>query len=466
MHTILINISQLLCELYHFSTFAVQMILNFNAQCTKLIDLSVIYRNKLTESEAMAMAITRHAALKSRMQTPSAPESATSVLEMAKLDVARQRQKAQVVLRNPALSKVKCVKPVKPRGSSFHSTMNGAKPSSIPVSSSRPQSKCFPPKNVGRLKVVTPRLPWNLGNVQSKTDSGLVIGNKVPQRTSLVIFKEPSPKLRKPSNYLTPADRDKPLNNLTSKIPICVNGNLVLRRSKPKSANPEAVAVKRRSQSLESLLGAQSDSDSYLSPTQCFKCRKDMSRVLDSSTSDRFSDAYSSASDLNCSLPELQFDVNNNNLSSKTVSGFRTEVLKAEKLVHRPPPVDIVSDTEYYQHHLESDSQADSDYGTSVVSDSEVYRHRNKLKDKKNNLHLDSPKPHLLREQRSESAGSIRERKIQIEQDLDSLLDSMAFALESYDTNAKSEPDVIGGSTEDALYTPPVFFRPIFEVKI
>ncbi|XP_068706448.1 kinesin-like protein KIF21A [Montipora foliosa] len=57
-------------------------------------------RNKLTESEAMAMAITRHAALKSRIQTPSAPESATSVLEMAKLDVARQRQKAQKLTHN------------------------------------------------------------------------------------------------------------------------------------------------------------------------------------------------------------------------------------------------------------------------------------------------------------------------------------------------------------------------------
>lgn len=52
-------------------------------------------RNKLTESEAMAMAITRHAALKSRMPTPSAQESTASVLEMAKQDVAKQRQKAQ-----------------------------------------------------------------------------------------------------------------------------------------------------------------------------------------------------------------------------------------------------------------------------------------------------------------------------------------------------------------------------------
>nr|XP_058952852.1 kinesin-like protein KIF21A [Pocillopora verrucosa] len=52
-------------------------------------------RNKLTESEAMAMAITRHATLKSRMTSPSSQESTTSVLEMAKMDVAKQRQKAQ-----------------------------------------------------------------------------------------------------------------------------------------------------------------------------------------------------------------------------------------------------------------------------------------------------------------------------------------------------------------------------------
>ncbi|XP_020607901.1 kinesin-like protein KIF21A [Orbicella faveolata] len=52
-------------------------------------------RNKLTESEAMAMAITRHATLKSRLASPSAQDNTTSVLEMAKMDVAKQRQKAQ-----------------------------------------------------------------------------------------------------------------------------------------------------------------------------------------------------------------------------------------------------------------------------------------------------------------------------------------------------------------------------------
>lgn len=57
-------------------------------------------RNKLTESEAMAMAITRHAALKSRMASATAPESSSSVLEMAKLDVAKQRQKAQKLSRH------------------------------------------------------------------------------------------------------------------------------------------------------------------------------------------------------------------------------------------------------------------------------------------------------------------------------------------------------------------------------
>jgi len=208
--------------------------------------------------------------------------------------------------------------------------------------------------------------------------------------------------------------------------------------------------------------------DTYLSPTQCFKCRKDLSNVLDSSTSDRFSDAYSSASDLNCSLPELQGDENNNvvyQVTNKKLSVSRTEVLKAEKLVQHPPPVDIVSDTECYQYQFESDSQAESDYGAAVASDSEVYRYKSKIKDKRN-LHLDSPSPHLMREHRAESAGSIRERKIQLEQDLDSLLDSMAFALENYGSKAKSsDADKIGGS-EDSLYTPPAFFRPIFEVKI
>ncbi|XP_044174813.1 uncharacterized protein LOC122958210 [Acropora millepora] len=258
------------------------------------------------------------------------------------------------------------------------------------------------------------------------------------------------------------------MNNSTSSIPVCVNGNVVMRRPKSKIANTEQVAVKRRSRSLESLVDGRSDSESYLSPTQCFKCRKDMSRVLDSSTSDVFSEAYSSASDLNGSLPELelQLDHNNNEPLNRAVSRAKTEVLKAEKLVHHPPGVDIVSDIECYKHQLESDSQADSDYGTSVVSDSEVYRYKSKIKDRKSNLYLDSPRPHLLRQQRSESAGSVRDRKIQIEHDLDSLLDSMAFALENYDTKSTSNPDKIVGSAEDPPYSPPTFFRPIFEVKI
>ena len=411
----------------------------------------------------MAMAITRHAALKSRMTSAPATESTASVLEVAKQDVAKQRQKAQVVLRNPSLSKVKCVKLVKPRGGSLHSTMNGVRPSNIPVVSSRPQSKSFLPTNGGRLKLVTPRLPWNAGKVQSKTDSGLY--NRTAQRASLVFSKDPTPKPRRPSNYITAADRDKPLNNSTSDIPSYVTGNVVMRRSKQKSANSEVITEKRRSRSLECLMN--SSSATYLTPTQCFKCRKDMSRVLDSSASDRFSDANSSTSDLNCSLPELQCDQNNNVVAQVTNHKLlvpRAELLKAEKLIHHPPPVDIVSDTECYQYHFESDSQAESDYCTAVVSDSEVYRYRSKIKDKRN-LHLDSPKPHLLREHRAESDGSIKERKVQIEQDLDSLLDSMAFALENYQSKAKSDPDNVGGS-EDPLYTPPAFFRPIFEVKI
>ena len=177
----------------------------------------------------MALAITRHATLKSRLTSPSAQDNTTSVLEMAKVDVAKQRQKAQVVLRNPTLSKVKCVRPVKPRGGSLHSAMNGVKPSSnIPVSSTRPQTKSFLQTNGGRLKLVTPRLPWNTGNVQSKTDSGLY--SRSAQRASAVIIKEPCPKPRKPSSYLTPADRDKPFNNLTSNMANSVTGNVVLRR--------------------------------------------------------------------------------------------------------------------------------------------------------------------------------------------------------------------------------------------
>lgn len=427
-------------------------------------------RNKLTESEAMAMAITRHATLKSRMTSPSSQESTTSVLEMAKMDVAKQRQKAQVVLRNPpSLSKVKCVRPVKPRGGSFHSTMKGVKTSSnLPVNSSRPQTKSFLQTNGGRLKVVTPRLPWNTGVVQSRTDSGL--SPRLSQRSSLVALKEVNPKPRRPSNYLTPADRDKPLNGVTVNLANNVTANVVLRKPKQKPIDSEVMAVKRRSRSLESLGGNSDAMDNYLTPVQCFKCRKDLSRVFDSSASSRCSDAFSSTSDLNCSLPELRFDENNNvqlgSVPKPSVS--RVEVLKAEKLVQHPPPVDIVSDTECYKYHFESDSQTESDYGVTVASDSEVYRYKPKTKDRRN-LHLDSPMPHLLREQRTDSAGSIQERKLQLEEDLDSLLDSMAFALENIDAPGKGGellPGKNGGVPPDAVYTPPAFFRPIFEVKI
>lgn len=407
----------------------------------------------------MAMAITRHATLKSRLASPSAQDNTTSVLEMAKMDVAKQRQKAQVVLRNPSLSKVKCVRPVKPRGGSLHSAMNGVKPSNIPVNSTRPQTKSFLQTNGGRLKLVTPRLPWNTGNIQSRTDSGLY--SRSAQRASAVVIKEPCPKPRKPSSYLTPADRDKPFNNLA---------NVVLRRPKQKSTNSEVTAVKRRSRSLESLIGNSDSMDRYVTPTQCFKCRKDLSRVFDSSASSRCSDAYSSASDLNCSLPELHYDQNNNIIqpvANQPMSISRTEVLKAEKLVQHPPPVDIVSDTECYKYHFESDSQTESDYGAAVASDSEVYRYKSKIKDRRN-LHLDSPIPHLLREHRTESAGSIRERKIQLEENLDSLLDSMAFALENYESPGKASESTgkNGGCPPGDLYSPPAFFRPIFEVKI
>ena len=415
----------------------------------------------------MAMAITRHATLKSRLTSPSHAESTANILEMAKLDVSKQRQKAQVVLRNPSLSKVKCVKPVKPRGGSLHSTMNGVKLSSnFPANTARPQTKSFLQTNGGRLKLVTPRLPWNAGKVQSKTDSGL--SSRTGQRASLIISKEPCPKPRRRSNYLTPADRDRPVYNSASNVPNDVTANVVMRRPKPKSANPEVTAVKRRSRSMESLVDNTVAMDTFLSPTQCFKCRKNLSRALDSSTSDIFSDAYSSASDLNCSLPELQYDENNNvasQLANKKLSVSRTEVLKAEKLVHHPPPVDIVSDTECYHYHFESDSQAESDYGAAVASDSEVYRYRSKIRDRRN-LHLDSPIPHLLREQRTESTGSIQERKVQLEQDLDSLLDSMAFALGNYESKATSNESVKNVGSDDSLYTPPAFFRPIFEVKI
>lgn len=428
------------------------------------------FRNKLTESEAMAMAITRHATLKSRLTSPTAQDTTTSVLEMAKMDVAKQRQKAQVVLRNPSLSKVKCVRPVKPRGGSLHSAMNGVKTqsSNIPVSSTRPQTKSFLQTNGGRLKLVTPRLPWNTGKVQSRTDSGLY--SKSAQRGSAVIIKEPCPKPRKPSNYLTPADRDRPCNNLTSNVASNATANVVLRRPKQKSTNSEVTAVKRRSRSLESLMGNTDSMDRYLAPTQCFKCRKDLSRVFDSSASSRCSDAFSSASDLNCSLPELHYDENNNivqPVANPPMSISRTEVLKAEKLVQHPPPVDIVSDTECYKYHFESDSQTESDYGAAVASDSEVYRYKSKIKDRRN-LHLDSPIPHLLREHRTESAGSIKERKIQLEEDLDSLLDSMTFALENYESPGKGSESTgkNGGCPPGDLYSPPAFFRPIFEVKI
>lgn len=73
-----------------------------------------------------------------------------------------------------------------------------------------------------------------------------------------------------------------------------------------------------------------------------------MSRVLDFSILDRFFDVYSLVSDLNCLLSEFQFDVNNNDFSSKIVSGFRTEVFKVEKLVYCFFLVDIVFDIEYY----------------------------------------------------------------------------------------------------------------------
>lgn len=420
----------------------------------------------MTESEAMAMAITRHATLKSRMASPSHPEPTTSILEVAKMDVAKQRQKAQVVLRNPSLSKVKCVKPVKPRGGSLHSTMNGVKPSANFTNTARPQTKSFLQSNGGKVKVVTPRLPWNTGNVQSKTDSGLY--SRTAQRGSVALSKEPCPRPRRRSNYLTPADRDNPVYGSESNFRNADTTKVVLRRPKQRNAHSEVTAVKRRSRSLESLMDGTDAVETYLSPMQCFKCRKDLSRTLDSSTSDIFSDAYSSASDLNCSLPELHCDENNNAVSQVANRNFsipRKEVLKAEKLVHHPPPIDIVSDTECYQYHFESDSQVESDYGAAVASDSEVYRYRSILKDKRN-LRLDSPVPHLLREHRTDSTGSIQERKIQLEQDLDSLLDSMACTLGNYEHKCNSEPVLKNGGSDDSLYAPPAFFRPVFEVKI
>ena len=370
-------------------------------------------RNKLTESEAMAVAITRHAALRSRVATPAVSDSCTNVLELAKLDVAKQKHKAQVVYRNNSLSKAKCVKPVKPRGGSMSCTGNGAK---LHAKSLQANS---------RVRVVAPRLPWNIVNIPSRTDSGLT-------KASQKIVKSTSPRPREPKN--ASAEGHNPTK-------------LVVRRTKSKSANMvELDQAKRRSRSLESLL---ENSEKY-SPTQCFRCRKDLSMVQDSSMSSRFSDTCSSMSDIGCSL---EMDMNGNYLPQ---SKFVNTSPKPFGMEHSPVLRGITStqsDTECYRHQYESDSQLET------ASDTEFYRCKSRLKDKRH-LYLDSPIPVLLKARKSGSANSIKERKIQLEQDLDSLLDSMEYVLK------KPKQTEEGAESSDSQYSPPVFFRPIFEVNI
>lgn len=454
-------------------------------------------RNKLTQSEVMATAITRNNYLKSRTGHAVSPDSSITVLEMAKSDLAKQKQKAQVVLRTNNLSRMRCVKPIKPRNSYDVSSYldKGVR--------SKTRSALIQGNN-GRMKLVSPKLPWNNVDIPSKIDTG----RRHPPRSrsscdaesinyrpqhgmrnippthlpkvppglpkSSVVIKRQKPKaaiVSHPVKDHTPKERsvatntDNPNTELNTTV---IQGTTVVLRRKAKTTSVYASddrrssGLKRRSRSVDSFLDTSASEDFDLSPTQCFKCQKDLSKIHSScSLSSKISD-YSSMSDI-CSQQDIADRDENNNVD---LTKDKHKISHQSSLRHlRNPALDIMSDTEWYSHRNdESDTPlTDGEYGAGISSDTEFYK-QNKKAQARRNLYLDSPMPALMQNNEEVTAKSIELRKAQLQEDLDSLLDSMAFVLSSaqeieQQSRQSLEPD-------DPMYKAPGLFRPIFEVKI
>lgn len=454
-------------------------------------------RNKLTQSEVMATAITRNNYLKSRTGHAVSPDSSVTVLEMAKSDLAKQKQKAQVVLRTNNLSRMRCVKPVKPRNSydmsSYVDKGIRAKARSALIQG-----------NNGRMKLVSPKLPWNMVDIPSKIDTG----RRNPPRSrsscdtesinyrpqhglrntpshlpkvppglpkSSVVIKRPKPKpaiVSHPVKDHTPKERsvatntDNPNGELNTTV---IQGTTVVLRRKVKTTSvysPEdrrSSGLKRRSRSVDSFLDTSASEDFDVSPTQCFKCQKDLSKIHSScSLSSKISD-YSSMSDINGSQTDIAYRDENNNVD---VTKNKHKLSHQSSLRHlRNPALDIMSDTEWYSHRNdESDTPlTDGEYAAGISSDTEFYK-LNKKAAARRNLYLDSPMPALMQNNEEVTAKSIELRKAQLQEDLDSLLDSMAFVLSSAQEMEQQAQQSL--EPDDPMYKAPGLFRPIFEVKI
>ena len=366
----------------------------------------------------MAVAITRHAALKSRITTPPHPDSTTTttILEEAKLELAKQKQKAQVVFRHNSLSKIKCVRPGKPRGCGAGSSLSGG--------ASKAHLKPLVATSA-KVKVVTVKLPWNIAAIPARTDSGLKPGQKTAKSAPV--------KHREPKSSSSEGNLNKQ----------------VVRRTKSKAA--DANPAKRRSRSFDSLM---EEVPSY-GPPQCFQCKKDLSRA-----SSRLSDTCSSISDVSSGVKDLEaeYDVNGNRLPSLEFGSVSPLPFDGGYLRAVPKRVvDAMSDSEFYRSRYESDSQLDT------ASDTEFYRCKARAKDKRH-LYLDLPVSVLLKERRLGSPNNIKERKIQLKQDLDSLLDSMENVLKN---PSQIEQGALGTTASGSQqFSPPEEFLPIFEEHI
>ena len=411
------------------------------------------------------MAITRRAMLKSRMNSQGASlnsGNSSSLLEVAKMDLAKQKQKAQVVLRNNVLTPVKYVKPVRQSSGALE-----RKPAQISKSSlgTKSQGKSASGQTIsGKMKIVTPRLPWNKGKIPSRTDSGLSRSASLPKST------RPKPRQTDCGVQTTQVTVKKSASTTATNT----STKVVLRQGKEaRSSLSEQTVYKRRSRSFDSLFEGRHSGIPEISPTQCFKCRKEMSKASSLSSYSKLSEDYtpfSSVSDVQdvswwSSQDFVDKDDNNNTL--QYLDEKPTKLSKNGKYV-KPAFGEIVSDTECYNNrNYESDvSQADSDYAVGgVVSDTEFYARKSRVKDKRH-LYLDSPIPAMIDERRSLSNASIEERKMKLENDLDSLLDSMAFALGNKKDGDDSKKGEAASGNSDDSYSPPMFFRPIFEVKI
>jgi hypothetical protein len=168
-------------------------------------------------------------------------------------------------------------------------------------------------------------------------------------------------------------------------------------------------------------------------------------------------------SDTGCSQQDIAYTDENNNVDlTKHSSKCKPNQSSLRHL--RNPILDIMSDTEWYSHRNdESDTPlTDGEYAAGIASDTEFYKQTKKAHDRRN-LYLDSPMPALMQTNEEVTAKSIELRKAQLQQDLDSLLDSMAHVLSSAQ---ELEPSPEPLKPDDPLYKPPGLFRPIFEVKI